>query len=89
MIGVRQKSVTDTDSGMQQEHSRKSMFSAEEGGREGETDADAGGREGELRQTAACCDDFPLRFSVSELLARFEPEITALLDAGAAAAKSR
>lgn len=77
MIGVRQKSVTDTDSGMQQEHSRKSMFSAEEGG-----------REGELRQTAACCDDFPLRFSVSELLARFGPEITALLDA-AAAAKSR
>ena len=37
----RQKSVTDTDSGMQQEHSRKSMFSAEEGGREG-------GREGEV-----------------------------------------
>ena len=34
VIGVRQKSVTDTDSGMQQEHSRKSMFSAEEGGKE-------------------------------------------------------
>ena len=56
----RKKSVTDTDSGMQQEHSRKSMFSSEgegEGEREGAATADDD-------------DDFPLRFSVSELALR-------------------
>ena len=45
--------MTDTDSGMQQEHSRKSMFSAEEGGREGETDADA---ERQREAEKASCD---------------------------------
>ena len=52
--------MTDTDSGMQQEHSRKSMFSSEgegEGEREGAATADDD-------------DDFPLRFSVSELALR-------------------
>ena len=57
----REKSVTDTDSGMQQEHSRrKSMFSSSDGGEEG----------GEGREGRAATADFPLRFSVSELALR-------------------
>ena len=57
----REKSVTDTDSGMQQEHSRrKSMFSSSDGGEGG----------GEGREGRAATADFPLRFSVSELALR-------------------
>ena len=57
----RKKSVTDTDSGMQQEHSRKSMFSSEVG---------EGGGRGAATADADADDDFPLRFSVSELALR-------------------
>ena len=84
------KSVTDTDSGMQQEHSRKSMFSSSaQMGREGH-EGRSGGREGELRQPAKTfLFDFRLASSHSltpPAVARFGPEITAR---NAAAAKSR